>query len=424
MRVAQPLLLLLAAAANCLPVDPDELLPAPAPALDAGLALATPAPGQIDVDLAKRQVPGDANTNGTEEEDTTITITVTTNDVVTEFETMTLETTVTSTVIATSTNFNTITETVLNADTATFTVFVTVTVFRTPLEARMTAAPRAMANLMKRDTITVTEFIEGDETTVEATTTEVDSSVVTVTDTTTVDVTIIITSYANAGTTVTVTSTLTVTSETGDPDATGADADASEDEDDVSLSTGGQIGIGVGVGVAGLFSIGAVIYYFIKKRKDKPEPDWYDPHNDLNDNANVAQPTVPAVSPSVPPSEMMDSNQGYRGASGPGTSPGLGPIAGGAAAAAAAAVAASKKGAGRDGWSGREATASPPSMLSSPDQAPYPTSVSPGSQYADMPPEPGRESASEMAVGQTHPYHAVEADSRPVVFEAPDRKYT
>ncbi|KAJ2893641.1 hypothetical protein MKZ38_008393 [Zalerion maritima] len=468
MRISQAFFLgLFVAAAHAHPVDPDEVAPAPVSTADASVPTITAPPEQVDIELEKRQDVSDDNSTTPEEDNSTTpednvtqTTTVTVLATVTDFATITTQTTSTSTVIGTSTVFTTVTETVSDIDTATKTVYTTISTGSNDkrwIQPRATVDPRAfggyyhmqpravIVNVVKRDTIFVTAT-ESDETTIEATTTDVRRVVVKTTSYTTIESTITTTSYENAKTTVTTTSTIVITTLTEDANptyteestATGTDgsiqtsdsSDSSSDSDSDSgssgLSNGAKIGIGVGVGVVGLFVIAAVVYYAMKKRRNGPEPEWYDPHsNDINDNANMPPPTVPAVEGETGAAEMGESSGGYRGASGPGTG---GLAAGGAAAGGAAALGGAGRG-GRKSWGGSSGpTVSPPSRFTTPaaDATPYPTgstNAAAPAGYAEMPNEPGRQQPiNEMDGGQMQ--HAVEADSRPVVFEAPDRKYT
>jgi len=270
---------------------------------------------------------GDTTTTEDPSSDTTVTVTRTVSggDGDTATSTRTVSTTRTTTIAVTATVFRTTTVTSSDEETATETIYETSTEWaneRRAIELAMrtvaqvdaiptTHAPppvvtsaaehnpamaQPRAHLAKRDTITVTETVTGDQgadTTVVDTVTRTAVSTATTETTVTEDVTE--TEQANASTTVTVTSTLTVTSSSvstgiseatetsssddGDGDGDGDSSSGSGSSDDSGgLSTGAKAGIGAGVGVAALAIIGAIVFFCWRKRRNGPK---YDP----DDNA-------------------------------------------------------------------------------------------------------------------------------------------
>ncbi|KAI6780771.1 uncharacterized protein J7T54_001079 [Emericellopsis cladophorae] len=259
---------------------------------------------------------GDSTTTEDPSSDTTVTVTRTISggDGDTATSTRTVSTTRTTTIAVTETVFRTTTVTSSDEETATTTIYETSTEWaneRRGIELAMrtvahvdavptTHAPppvvtsaaehnpamaQPRAHLAKRDTITVTETVTGDQ---GADTTVVDTvtrtAVSTATSETTVTEDVTETEQANARTTVTVTSTLTVTSSsvsTGISEATetssndDGDGDSSSgsgsSDDSDGLSTGAKAGIGAAVGVAGLAIIGAIIFFCWRKRRSGPK---------------------------------------------------------------------------------------------------------------------------------------------------------
>ncbi|KID91780.1 hypothetical protein MGU_01750 [Metarhizium guizhouense ARSEF 977] len=274
-------------------------------------------------------------------------------------ETTTVTASSVTTVTITTTDIATTTITMTDGETSTRTVFVTSTQtvnmkrrsvgnvlqFNGNGPAHVDAQPTAAATatgIPSRDlsperigiekravvtsTVTVTVGGGGSATTVTQTVTKnVRSTTTTVVHTTSL---ITETYQANAKTTVTVTSTivtkLTVVS-TGVVESTstptGSPNPPSNDDNNGGLSTGAKAGIGVGAGVAGLAIIGALLWFFTRRRRGpKPDPDdLLGPSSEVPVGAGGSRPmseglastpgSVPRRSPVLPNVQP----EGYRG---------------------------------------------------------------------------------------------------------------